>query len=135
MSKKSVAGWIALAGSIWVILMGIGHFPMAYEMVNDSNFASLPSNAADLLILLFLCIGILLIFVGGLSLYFSFKLQSGERVARIFFIAVSILFLGRTILELIYPVSVPEPNLSVLVNIFLLCLMFSVSTLLAGTAD
>lgn len=124
MKNLQLASWITFLGGLWVIWMGIKHFPMAYEMAGSQDFAGLAPNASDFLILLCLCLGILLIFAGILSLYFSRKLRLGDKAAQVFFLCEGILFLARTLLELMHPVAVPEPNHSVLVLVFLTSLIF-----------
>ncbi len=130
-NSQRIATWIACIGGLWIIRMGIGHFPMAYQAADSPEFASLAPHAADFLILLCLCVGITLIAFGILSIYFSRKLGSGDKSARFFFFCLATTFLIRTVIELKYPVAIPEPRPSVLVIVFLVSMIFSMALVLS----
>ncbi len=125
-----LAAWITGLGSIWVMGLGIGHFPLAHKMAAAPQFSQLPAEATDFVILACQCIGILLIFVGMVSIYFARRWYSGDSAARHFFFAEGVLFLVRTILELMHPVAVPEPDPAVLVNLFLTAMIFFIPAVL-----
>jgi hypothetical protein len=131
MKRRALASWIAFAGGCLVIFQGIKHFPLAYKMASYPEFASLPANASDLLILLWLCVGILLLNFGLLSLYFSRRLYRGDKGAWVFFLSGGVAYFVRTLFELKYPVSVPAPNPIVLPTIILVCLLFFAAVVLA----
>ena len=131
----TVATWMTFVGGCLVIFQGIQHFPLAYQMAGDQEFAGLSTKASDLLILLWLCVGILLLNFGILSLYFSRKLKEGDKDAGIFFLCGGIMYFVRTLFELKYPVSVPTPNHLVLVSIILVCLLFLIPVAITRNAD
>lgn len=131
LEKKHVASWISFATGLYVAFIGVMHFPMAYEKAASPDFIGLAPNASDFLILLSLAVGILLITFGVLSLYFSPMLKRGEKTAQVFFLAQGILFLARTIIELMHPVAFPKPDLFVLVSVFLIGMLFLTSVVLS----
>lgn len=135
MKRRTVASWIAFVAGCIVIFQGIKHFPLAYQMASYPEFASLPPNASDLLILLWLCVGLLLLNIGILSLYFSRRLYRGDKAALVFFLFGGIGYFVRTLFELKYPVSVPTPNPVVLPTIILVCLLFFSAVLLARSDE
>ncbi|MFZ5864587.1 MAG: hypothetical protein ACOYXY_01765 [Thermodesulfobacteriota bacterium] len=135
MKTRTVASWIAFVGGCIVIFQGIRHFPLAYQMAEDKEFAGLSTNASDMLILLWLCIGILLLNFGILSLYFSRRLRAGDQAARVFFLCGGITYFVRTLLELKYPVLIPTANHFVLVSVFLVCLLFLIPVLLTRSHE
>ena len=112
------------AGGLWTLYLGLAHFPLAYELPRTTAFANVPESGADLLILLSLAVGLLLLFIGGWSLWFAWRVLTGDRTARHFHLAVGLLYLGRTVVELLYPVSVPEPQPGVLLAVSLPALLF-----------
>ncbi len=124
MHRRTIGSWTAFVGGCIVIFQGIKHFPLAYQMAGYQEFAGLSASASDLMILLWLCVGILLLNLGILSLYFSRKLRVGDNAARVFFLCGGIMYFVRTLLELRYPVSIPTPNHLVLASVFLACLLF-----------
>lgn len=135
MNRRTVAGWSAFVGGCIVIFQGIGHFPLAYEMAGRQEFAGLSAAASDLLILLWLCVGILLLNFGILSLYFARRLKAGDGSAWVFFLSGAIMYSVRTLFELKYPVSVPTPNHFVLISIIVVCVLFFVPVFIAGRGE
>ena len=135
MNRRLVASWIAFAGGCIVIFQGIRHFPLAYQMASHEEFSGLSAKASDLFILLWLCVGILLLNFGILSLYFSRRLKAGDDSARVFFLCGGIMYFMRTLVEPTYPVSVPAPNHFVLVSVILVCVLFLTPVFLARSNE
>jgi hypothetical protein len=127
MKRLRIAGWIGFLGGCISIWQGVQHFPLAFNMVRYHEYASLSKPAADLFILLWLCVGILLINLGGLSIYFSRKLKTGDSAARVFFLCGGVLYLARTAIEIMYPVAVPAPDPIVLVSVLAVSLIYFTS--------
>lgn len=127
--RLRTAGYISAIGAVFVLAMGLIHFPMAYGLVSEPSYQALGPAAMDLLILLCLCVGILLVFVGVLSLVFARRLRAGNAAARVFFVGMGGLFLARTVLELMFPVAVPEPDVRVLVWVFATSVVFFAAAL------
>lgn len=124
-----IARLTAAAAAFAVLGMGFVHFPMAYDLAVEPAFEDLEPAAIDLLILLCLCVGLLLLFVGSLALYFSARMHAGSRVP-IFFLGAGALFFARTILELLHPVAIPKPDPMVLVAVFVTSVAFFTAGLL-----
>jgi len=124
MTTFRIASWIAFAAGALEIFMGIRHFPLAYAMAKAPEFACLSQTATDLFILLWLCVGLLLITFGLLSLFFAHRLNQADPAARIFFLCQGIMLGVRAVFERIYPVSIPSPDPSVMVKVVVLSLCF-----------
>ncbi len=135
MKKRQIAGWIAFIGGCFVTIIGIQHFPMAYNMAGSQDFAALSKGASDFFIMLCLSVGILLLTFGILSMYFSRKIKLGDQAARFFFLCVGIMFLLRCVIELMHPVTVPAPNPSVLINLFIVSLLYLILVAIMGKGD
>lgn len=135
MKRRTAASWLAFVGGCIVIFQGVQHFPLAYQMASYQEFACLSANASDLLILLWLCVGILLLNFGILSLYFSRRLKAGDKAARVFFLCGGIMYFVRTLFELKYPVAVPTPNHFVLASVILVCVLFLIPVSMARSGD
>jgi len=104
--------------------MGARHFPLAYQTAGHQEFAGLSAAASDLIVLLWFCVGILLLDLGILSLHFARRLKAGDRSSRVFFLCGGILCFVRALLDLKYPVTVPAPNHFVLATMVVVCLLF-----------
>lgn len=128
--RCEVACQIGLLGSAGVLWMGAAHFPMAHDLAASAYFSSLAPIARDFLVLLCLCVGLLLVFLGSLSAVFSVRLRRAEPLARLYFAAMAILLLGRTVLEVLHPVRVIPGGQSVLAGISLMILPFLLPVLL-----
>jgi hypothetical protein len=85
--------------------MGIMHFPLAFRLAKLPSYAALSPAALDLFVLLCLCVGLLLLLVGGLSFYFSYRLRYHDVAARVFFLAVGLTGFGRILLDVLYPLT------------------------------
>ena len=114
------------------IIIGLQHFPMAFDMLKYPEFAGLRENASDMIVLLFFCVGIFLVNCGVLSLYFAGKLKTGGKDARVFFLCQGITILFRAAIEIMYPAAVPEPDPALLPLIFLVSLTFLVPVALTA---
>jgi uncharacterized protein YjeT (DUF2065 family) len=129
MDRKQIASRFMLAGGSIEILIGLVHFIMPIQIVGASEVASLPDNYKSIITLMSVAVGLCLVVFGTLSLYFSKRIVKGDRSAWIFGISQGVLWFGRTILELIFPVTIPllfltNPTVLVLPMVFLLSLSF-----------
>ena len=130
--RNKIASVIGFINGLWVLYIGVMHFPMAFETSALPAFAVLKNDASEFFILMTMCVGILLIFTGLLTMFFSIRVRSGDRVARIFFGLAAVLFFARTYLEWLYPVRIPEPAPEVFVTLLLTAIVFAVTALLSS---
>ena len=131
MDKKRLASGLMTVGGCIEILMGLIHFLMPIQLVNASEIAALANNYKNIILLETFAIGLCLFVFGILTIYFSRRLVCGEKSAWIFGISQGVLWMGRTILELLFPVTIPlfflsSPTALVLPVVFLLGLLFLV---------
>lgn len=96
---RRLASWLGVVGGLLVAVTGAQHFPLAAELQASTPFAALSGEANDLVVLLCLCVGILLLFVGLLSVAFARGLRIGDPMAKTFFLAAALLLVARTALE------------------------------------
>jgi hypothetical protein len=129
--RLNIATAVALVASLIVTWTGVQHIPMAYAVAHAEPFQVLSASARDFLILLCLCVGLLLIFVGLLSTLLSFRLRSGDPSARRYFLGMTALFSARTAIEVLHPVTVIPSSPPVVVFVACLCLMFLAPAVLA----
>lgn len=131
-----IAMILSLLCGIWMLFAGYAHlFTMGYEFTMMPEFSSLNKQASDLLILMTQAVGILLLATGGWTCYFSFKLKIGDRLAKYYSLSMSILFLGRTILEALHPVAVPVPRPEVLIHVASIFILFLLAYILVEVND
>lgn len=135
MKNGMIAGWTASVAAVIIVFQGLNHFRIPYVLAELPELSALPDGVSDMFILLWLCIGILLLNLGFLAFYFRGKLIMGNTVARVFFLCAGILYAARTVIEMIYPFRVPEPNPVVLPTIALVCLLLLVSWFLAPRTE
>jgi hypothetical protein len=131
MSRKLMISRFMLVGGSIEILIGLIHFVMPFQIVSTSEIASLPSNYKIIITLMIVAVGLCLVTFGALSIYFSGRLMKGERSAWVFGVSQGILWIGRTILEMLFPVTIPllflsNPTVLVLPMVFILSLLFLV---------
>lgn len=129
--RSNLVAGLAILGSLLTVWMGLCHLPMAYASAQLGAFQTLSKSASDFLILLCLCVGILLVFVGLLSMHFSLRLRQGDRVAKRYFFGVALLFALRTVIELMHPVTVMAVSPPVVFSVALMSLIFLVPAVLA----
>jgi hypothetical protein len=129
---QRIAGWLGLLGGFGMAALGVMHFPLAFRMAALPAFAQLSRPASDFLILLSLCVGLLLLLVGGLSLYFSRSLTQGDRTARGFFVTVAVALLGRTVLDVLYPLAILGETSSLFQYLLFTTVGFVLPAYLAG---
>jgi hypothetical protein len=127
-----VAVWLGRFGALGFVALGIMHFPLAFQLAKHPAFAQLSRPASDLLILLSLCVGLLLLLVGTLTLYFSPRLRRGDTAARVFFLTVAVALVGRTVLDVLYPLSILGETASVGQDLLFTGLGFLLPAILAG---
>lgn len=124
MSKRSarhvIAAWLCILGGTLTVWMGLEHVLGARTVQQLPPLSALSPSVTDFIVLLFECVGILLLFLGGLSIYFARGLAVGDRVAKVFFACVSLLWLGRVAIEVMHPVTVmvitPPVLIAILIN-------------------
>jgi hypothetical protein len=103
---------------------------MAYSVANTPHFATLPPEAREFLILLCLCVGLLLLFVGCITCYFCLRVEAGDPVGRNYLFGMAVLFGARSVLELLYPVRVLGATPPILLGLSSILVLF----LIAATA-
>lgn len=131
-TAQRVAGWLGFVGGLGLTALGVMHFPLAFEMVARPAFAQLSREASDFVVLLCLCVGLLLLLVGGLAVYFSQRLKRGDNTARGVFLTVAVALLGRTVLDVLYPLAILGETPAVAQNLLFVALCFALPTILAG---
>jgi hypothetical protein len=122
--KRVIAAWLGVVGSGLTLWMGFEHVFGVGTFQRLAPLSVLSRSAMDFVILLVECVGILLLFVGGLSIYFSRGLAVGDRTAKVFFACVSVLLLGRVALEVMHPVTVMEVTPPVLIGVLINALFY-----------
>ncbi|MBN1305789.1 MAG: hypothetical protein JXA13_15230 [Anaerolineales bacterium] len=128
---SKIAAWIGAIGATAMLVIGFAHFPMGYVVTGLQDFSSLPPNAADFVIMLCMVIGLLLVTLAILSYYFLMKLKTGEATARVFFLCTGLAVLGRTLIEVLHPIALPDPDWTNTLSFFLLSLTFLAPAILA----
>jgi hypothetical protein len=131
--RLMIASNFGIFAAVSALGMGVIHFPMASSLEKEPRFQALGPAAMDLLVLLCLCVGILLLFVGALSLFFARRLRAGDSTARGVLLAMGVLFLARTILELLHPVAIPRPDVRVLIWVLVTSVVSFTAALVGGT--
>lgn len=131
MVKLKIAKWVGFSGGCLIFLVGVRHFPLAYEMLNYKDFQQLSARASDLFLLLWFCVGLLLINLGASAIYFSRKLKQKDPAACFFFLCTGVVLLIRTGFELIFPVAIPATNPFVMIQLVTMTVLFLIPGLLA----
>jgi hypothetical protein len=131
---QRIAGGLGLLGGLGLTALGAMHFPLAFRMAALPAFAQLSRPASDFLILLCLCVGLLLLLVGGLSLHFSRRLIHGDNTARGVFLTVAVVLLGRTVLDALYPLTILGETGAALQYVLFTGIGFVLPAFLAGKA-
>ncbi len=107
MNKKRLASRAMLGGGIAEILIAVLHFLMPFQFIHAGAIAGLPTDYRDFVFHGIVAVGLCLTVFGALSIYFSQKLFLGNMTAWVFGISQGILWIGRTVTELIFPIRVP----------------------------
>jgi hypothetical protein len=117
------------AGGIAEILIAILHFVMPLQFIRAGEIAELSVDYRDFVFHGVVAIGLCQTVFGALSIHFSRKLLLGEKAAWVYGVSQGILWTGRAISELIFPVRVPlfflsNPTVLVLPLIAAIALLF-----------
>jgi len=134
MNKKKLASRLVFTGGVVELLIAVLHFLMPFQLLRAEEIAKLPDDYRSFLFLVTVAIGLLLAVFGVLCIYFSKKLLLGDATAWVFGLSQGILWLGRTVLELILPVRIPlfflpNPTILILPATILLAMLFLVPLL------
>ena len=126
---------ILLVAGIIEIAVGLLHFAMPFFAYQAKGFSLLEPNEINFVTLVVFAVGILLVAFGAITILFSRKLESMVEVLYYYVVIKTILWAGRVILELIYPVNLSmfyvEPfTLAVLPGLIVELLLFVVSVVL-----
>ncbi|MCU7934547.1 MAG: hypothetical protein KZQ99_06660 [Candidatus Thiodiazotropha sp. (ex Dulcina madagascariensis)] len=126
---------ILLVAGIIEIAVGLLHFAMPSFAYQAKGFSLLEPNEINFVTLVVFAVGILLVAFGAITILFSRKLESMVEVLYYYVVIKTILWAGRVILELIYPVNLSmfyvEPfTLVVLPGLIIELLLFVVSVVL-----
>ena len=105
MNKKQLASKLMFIGGIAELVVALLHFLMPFQLATAGEIVELSHDYRGFLLLATFAIGLCMVIFGGLSIYFSNKLLLGEESAWIFGLSQGILWAGRTIFELILPVT------------------------------
>ena len=135
MNKRQWASKLLLAGGVVEILVAIIHFLMPLHFSKVNEVIELSPGYRHFFLLGVNAIGLSVGVFGVLCIYYSTKILRGDASAWAFGLSQGVLWLGRTILELIYPVSIPlffidNPTILVLPLSILLTLVFFVPMLM-----
>lgn len=96
---------ILLAAGIMEVMVGLLHFIMPSFVYQSAGFSLLQANEISFVTLLIYAVGILLLAFGSLTILFSIKLESMITAVYYYVIVQAILWIGRVILEVLYPVN------------------------------
>lgn len=129
---QHIARWLGLLGGLGMVALGVMHYPLAFRIAALPAFAGLSRPASDFLILLSLCVGLLLLLVGALTIYFSPRLRRGDSASRAFFLMVTVALLVRTLLDVLYPLTILGETTAVFQNLSFTCCGFVLPVVLAG---
>ncbi|HLP15392.1 MAG TPA: hypothetical protein VK470_03975, partial [Bacteroidota bacterium] len=136
---KRVAATCLMAGGVMELLLALLHFTWPFQLLTNEEFSRLSAASHDVVLLCVLAVGLLLFVFGGLSIYFSTRIEVAAAPAVIFGYSQGLLWLGRTILEIVLPVRVPlfmiaNPSTYILAGAILLTLIYSIPMFLLGKA-
>ncbi|VAW48325.1 hypothetical protein MNBD_GAMMA03-2072 [hydrothermal vent metagenome] len=126
---------ILLAAGIIEIAVGLLHFAMPSFAYQTKGFSLLQPNEINFVTLVIFAVGILLVAFGSITILFSRKVESMIEVLYYYVVIKTILWVGRVVLELLYPVNLSmfyvEPfTLVVLPGLIIELLLFVVSVVL-----
>jgi hypothetical protein len=104
--KKVVFNLVLVAGGL-TLLLGLLHFVFLLDIMSESVFSAIPSAQRNFVLLGTCAIGICLLTFGSLTLYFANAFVVGEKYARVFIFSQALLWIARSVLELLFPVEIP----------------------------
>jgi hypothetical protein len=105
-NKKHWASQLMFMGGIAELVIALLHFLMPLQLVH-TEIGRLSDDYRSFVLLGVIAIGLCLAIFGALSIYFSRRLLLGEEGAWIFGLSQGILWMGRTVFELVLPVRIP----------------------------
>ena len=131
MDKRQIASRAMLIGGIVEILIAMLHFLMPFQFVRGGAIVGLPADYRGFVLHGIVAIGLCLTVFGALSIYFSQRLALGDATAWVFGLSQGVLWIGRTVTELIFPIRIPlfflsNPTAVILPLVALLALLFLV---------
>ncbi|MCU7921030.1 MAG: hypothetical protein KZQ95_22125 [Candidatus Thiodiazotropha sp. (ex Epidulcina cf. delphinae)] len=126
---------ILLAAGIIEVAVGLLHFAMPSFAYQAKGFSLLQPDEISFVTLVIFAVGILLVAFGSLTIIFSRKVESIIEVLYYYVVIKTILWVGRVVLELLYPVNlsmfyVERFTLVVLPGLVIELLLFIVSVVL-----
>jgi len=126
---------VLLVAGIIEIAVGLLHFAMPSFAYQAKGFSLLQPDEISFVTLVIFAVGILLVAFGSLTILFSRKVESIIEVLYYYVVIKTILWIGRVVLELLYPVNLSmfyvEPfTLIVLPGLLIELLLFIVSVVL-----
>ena len=119
---------LLLAGGIANVCVGITHFLMPQDLATQHEFAALSASGLSLLVLLILATGLCITVFGSLCLFVAQAADIPQRVVGAIALSQSVLWLGRFLLELALPVTIPLAGIGN-PTVFVLPLALTLSTL------
>ena len=142
MDSRKFASGCVFAGGCMQLSGAFIHLVWPLTLGEIGEYAGLSADYKNLLMLLMVAVGFICLALGGLSIYFSKRLLTGEKSAIVYSVSVGVLWEIRAILELIFPVKIPfyfltHPTtivlpLSVLCGLLFLVPLFTVNNRLAS---
>ncbi|MBI5564186.1 MAG: hypothetical protein HY870_04780 [Chloroflexi bacterium] len=119
------------AGGVIELLIALLHFVWPIQLVQTGEFARLSTDYKSLLVLNCIAVGLCLTVFGILSLRAAKGLIAAENWAWVYGISQGILWVIRTLFEIVFPVRIPmffitNPTILVLPLALLLGLLFLV---------
>lgn len=97
---------ILLIAGVVEIVVGLSHFAMPYYAYQAKGFTLLNQDERNFITLCVFAVGILLMAFGILTVFFSLRFEAVNEMLLYYVIIKSVLWLGRIILEISYPVKV-----------------------------
>jgi len=134
MSDGKLEGKFLLAGGVAELVVAALHFLMPLSLDKSAGIAGVPMEYRSFLDLATFSVGICMIALGALSIYYSQRLSQADRVWWLFSLSQGLLWVGRAVLELILPVRIPlfsfsSPTRVILPAILVVAMLFLVPVL------
>ncbi len=134
-NRNNLITGLLLTAGIIEIVAGLGHFPMPHFAFQTQGFSSLDQNEANFIIAAVFATGVLLIALGIFTTYLSLSKDTPIKILLYFTTIQSVLWLGRIIIEIVYPVNISlflirEPTRFLLPIFILEWLLFIIATFL-----
>ncbi|WP_428739060.1 hypothetical protein [Sulfurimonas sp.] len=96
---------ILLVAGIIEIVVGLLHFAMPSFAYQSKGFSLLQPDEISFVTLVIFAVGILLVAFGSLTMLLSQKVKSTIEVLYYYVLIQTVLWIGRVVLELLYPVN------------------------------